>query len=179
VHGRQAIRKAVVAALRNQTAAEERVKATRVWPWRSKDLPAIAVYTLSESVNPESAQTAPRELERTVELAIEAAVKLGEDVDDVLDGLALEIERAMHADWTLGDTAADSVLQSTDVTVVPDGDQDVGLLRIVYRVWYYTHAPEAEDVTLDSFTNANIRYDLGGEQHAENEAQDALTLEGV
>jgi hypothetical protein len=179
-HQRTVIRAAFVEALKDKTRAEERVVSTRVWPWKEKDLPAIAVYTLTESVDPASRATAPRELERNVDVAIEAVVQLSDGVDDELDAFAVEIERAVDA--ILSETAPDQVLsdvllQSTELAIATEGEQSVGLVRLVYDVRYYTSAPAAEDVPLTDLQTVDVRYsdlDGGDDIHAPNQANDRL-----
>ncbi len=182
IHKRQAIREAVKAQLIGvgpngydyRTAAALRVYATRVLPWKRGELPAIAVYMLEESVAPESKATAPRELTRNAQLAIEAAVKAGDNVDDALDAIALEIERAIHSDETLAGTASDAVLATTELNVAEDGERLVGFVRLTYSVTYYTYAPEAADVVLDDLTTVNIRTSLGGTVAPADQAEDLL-----
>jgi hypothetical protein len=161
-HPRQAIREAIKAALLNHTAAGARVFETRMLPAKRLELPAITVYTLEEPVDPASGSTAPRELTRNAQIAIEAAVKQGENVDDAMDDIALEIERAMHADETFGDVCANSILASTAMDVAEVGDQPIGVVILTYSVTYRTFAPEAADVTLDNFESAGVRYPVGG-----------------
>ncbi len=173
-HPRQLIREAAREALVGKTQAAERVYETRIVPWRRLELPAIAIYTLDEEVDPSSASTAPRELTRTVDLAIEAYVKQGDNVDDALDDIALEIERAMHADETLRGKASDSILASTQLGIVAEGEKTAGVAGLLYRVTYYTYAPEAADVQLDNFATADIRHNPGDSVHQDEEARDRL-----
>lgn len=171
-HQRKEIRLAVQAALvAADTAAETRVYASRMIPFRRIDLPAIAVYTLEESsVDNDSA---PRELTRTLQLVIEAAVRAtGTQIDDELDDLAEEIERAMHADETFGGKCGDSVLASTEMDLAEDGDRMIGILKLTYATTYYTYAPEDADVTLDDLETVETTYDLGTEP--EDQAVDLL-----
>jgi hypothetical protein len=177
LHQRQVIREAARDALRGRTAAGARVYETRVVPLRKLELPAVSVYTLEEEVDPASSSTAPRELKRTVDLAIEALVKQGDNVDDAIDAIALEIERAMHADPTLGGAASDSVLASTEIDVLEESDRVVGMARLVYSVTYYTWAPDSADVALPDLSTVGIRHDLGGAVHEDDEARD--TIEGL
>lgn len=174
MHQRQAIREAVKAQLLNRTAAGARVFESRTVPFQRLELPAIAVYTLSESVEIEG--TAPRELKRTMELAIEAHVSVRPDttVDDALDALAEEIERAMHADQTLGGTAGDAVLSSTDVGISAEGNRPTGVVGLTYSVTYRTYAPEASDVSLDDLNTADIKYSLENAVNPANQAEDKL-----
>lgn len=174
VHPRQQIRRAVVDLLRGQTPAEDRVLASRVVPWRVNQLPAIAVYALREQVDPVSESRAPRVLTRMVDLAIEAALIWDQTIDDAIDGMALAIERALHADDTLADTAAGSLLQSTTVDLSAEGQAPIGLLTLVYRVTYETGAPEAADVTLDDLATVDVRTNVGGVEPVLDEVQDRL-----
>lgn len=174
-HPRHLIRHAVKAALLNRTIAEERVQASRFIPWRPKDLPAIAIYTLTEGVDPASEDTAPRRLARRVDVGIEAAVTAGEDVDDVLDALAQEIEDAIDADLGLGGTVSkDVLLTGTETTVLEGGDQTVGIVRLTYAAEYYTEY-RARDSGLDDLKTVDTRHDLEGAQEAVNQAHDVVT----
>jgi len=171
-HQRQRIREAVATRLVCKTTAGARVFETRVIPFRRLELPALAVYALSESS--EDQQSAPRELKRTLSLIIEAAVKSGDNVDDAMDMIALEVERAMHADETFGGLASDSVLASTDLEVFEEADQFVGLVKLQYEVTYYTAAPDAADVPMDDLQTISARTNLGGAQHEGDQAQDLV-----
>jgi hypothetical protein len=175
MHARQAIREAVVTALRAaNTNAQQRVYETRVIQWRPADLPAIAVYTLEETSQIRNA--APRELVRTVQLAIEAAVvqKNGSNVDDDMDSIAQQIERAMHADETFGGLAADSVLTSTEIEVSENGAAPIGVIRLVYTTDYFTFAPDAADQTLDDLKTVDTKTSLGGAVNPGNQSEDKL-----
>jgi hypothetical protein len=160
-HRRQLIREAIKAALLSQTAAGIRVYETRKVPAKRLELPSIAIYTLQESINPDSKNRAPRELTRNVSVAIGAAVKEGENVDDAMDDIALEIERVMHADETFGGVCGDSILSETEMDVSEIGDQPIGIVILTYSVTYYTTAPEAEDTDLDDFESAGVHYPVG------------------
>jgi hypothetical protein len=171
-HQRQRIREAVAARLVCKTSAGDRVFETRVVPFRRLELPAIAVYALSESS--EDQQSAPRELKRTLSLTIDAAVKSGDNVDDAMDAIALEVERAMHADETFGGLASDSVLASTDIEVFEEADQFVGLVKLQYEVTYYTAAPDAADVVLDDLESIYTETQL---RNAADAVEDRITFE--
>jgi hypothetical protein len=175
-HPRQDIREAAKAQLvAANTAAADRVTETRVVPHKRPKLPAIAVYMLAETVDPASWATAPRELKRFADLAIEGAAQQAEDVDDALDALALQIEAAIHKDETLGGKCSDCVLASTEVDVLEEGQQLIGVVRLNYRVTYYTDAPAISDqAALDDLRTANIRHNVGGNLPAGNEAVDQL-----
>lgn len=172
-HQRQLIRTAVKDALiAAATSAGANVQATRMVAWGRNDLPAIAVYTLEETSDDQ--QSAPRELQRVMQLAIEAAVKPAGNVDDALDAICLEIERAMHADAFFGGVCAGSSLTSTELDVLESGDKTIGLARLVYTVAYQTQAPDAVDQTFDDLSTAATQYSLAGAQATADRAKDTL-----
>lgn len=161
MHPRQIIRDAVVATLVGQTAAGAKVKSTRKIPTRKSELPSISVYSEDEKVDRASQTTAPRELDRETEVRIAGWVGFGDDVDDRMDDLALEIETAMHADPYLGGAAGDSFLIETQTTVDPEGDTPMGLIVLTYAVTYYTLAPPAPTI-VDDFRVADATTKIGG-----------------
>lgn len=174
MHERKDIRDAIVAALVAAGASfGSRVFPSRNPPLRTAELPAVCVYTDDEAVDRASWSTAPRELTRTVNVAVEAWARATDDIEDVLDALALEVETAMDADLNLDDTAFDSGLLSTEIGIASAGDRPMGAARLIYSVVYHTElrAPPVED----AFDVADIHYDLSGEQHADDQAHDTLT----
>lgn len=180
-HQRHLIRHALTDRLRNRTVAEERVEATRMVPWRAKDLPGIAVYALVEPVDPESASTAPRELTRYLRLAVELAIQAGTvsqtdvRIDDALDAGALEIEKVIAEDDTLGGTVGDIILENTEIDIPePRGEQLIGIVRLTYRATYRTLAHGAAD-NLDVLATVDTHYDLAAQQEDANQAEDLIT----
>lgn len=174
-HQRKTIREAIKAAIvAGSTAAGSRVFESRIVPWRTQELPAISVYTDDETVDPDSKSTAPRELDRGLQLAIEVAVIASADVDDALDALAFEIERIMDRDETFGGVCSGSILSTTEFGLKVDGERPMGLMRMVYSVRYFTYAPDADDVPLDDFKTADIVHNLSNEQHENDQANDRL-----
>lgn len=182
-HPRREIREAVRALLVGKTAAGSRVYETQMVPYRAVQLPAIAVFATSETVDPESQETAPRELKRTLRLVVAGFVKSagftaeGDNVDDAMDDLALEIEKAMHADPYFGGAAGDSILASVELDVDEEGGKMVGGVRLTYSVTYRTDAPAAADLPpLDDLTKVDVKTDLGGTTHAGNQAEDLIPV---
>jgi hypothetical protein len=184
-HKRQQIRTAAKTALIGATGispsityatdAGTRVYATRVIPFRRIESPALAVYTNSETVADN--QTAPRELERTVNLVVEIMYRQdgqADNVDDALDALCLQIEKAMHADPTLGGIASDCVLRECEPEFFEEGDAVIGSMKLTYSTRYYTYAPEAADLEFDDLSTVAIDYDLAGAQHADDQASDLI-----
>ncbi len=169
-HERQILREAVVARLTNATAAQHRVEAMRFVSYRGLELPAIGVYISEEPIDT-SSSTAPRKLTRTPQLAIEGVVRYAYDkVENDLDALALEIEKAIDPDPTFG-TLCDAILSSTSLDVLIDGDTMVGVVRLTYAVTYETDAPRPADVTLDALKTVDAKTSLGGAQAAADRSE--------
>lgn len=75
--------------------------AGRVWPnrmehWLADELPATGVYTLTEEVL--ETEISPDPLERRVALVVEILARAGAGVDDTLDALTWDMERALTLD---------------------------------------------------------------------------------
>lgn len=164
-HPRQAIRHAVVTQLAGKTAAGARVFPDRRVAFQRVDLPALAVYVPTESVDVQSRSTAPRELDRRAQVVVEGLVQQAENADDALDALALEVESALHADWGLGGTASDLLLTSTETDVVDTGKQLIGVVRLEFEVRYFSEA--APVLELDDFKTANVRHGTLAEDNVE------------
>lgn len=164
-HPRKLIRHAAVARLiAASTAAGTRVEATREEPNRRGELPAIGVYTSTESVE-EVGDTAPRELTRVPELHIVAWVghSQANPADDRMDDIAEQIEAAMESDRYLGGTVGGqgAILTSTDMRVraAEGNDPIVGIIVLTYSATYYTSPAVGP---LDDFLTAKATHDLVG-----------------
>ena len=181
MHERQAIRNAVVAALTNTTAAGSRVVKSRQEPVRMAELPTINVASIDDTTDEESSSSAPRDLFRTYTLRIVGFVSAASpavgpetSVDDALDALALEIEAALDADVTFGDTASDSYVSGTEFDEgLSAGDRPMGavVLTLVakYRTGLRVAAPQ------NAFDTADARTSVNGEQDADEQLHDRLT----
>lgn len=177
IHQRQAIRTAVMEQLLRRTVAMDSVVSTKKTPWRTKDLPGISVYTLTEPVDEDSRSTAPRELRRVLRVQIEGALQLTDDIADALDAFAVEIEAAVDSDPTFGGAASDAFLADTAITIEPGAEQPVGSIVLTYEVPYYTPCPHPDDVSLpNDFATADVRTNLGGTQATADQAEDRVTV---
>lgn len=177
-HQRKIIRAAVADILVSaSTAAGSRVYPSRRLPLRRLELPAIAVYTTTDTVSDGSAATAPRELQRQLSLVVECCVSATQDeaIDDLLDDIAEEVEAALHADPYFGDTCSDSVLADTSIDLDDSGDRLVGVVQLTYTVTYYQLAPAAPELV--DWRVAEIDYSLSGELEYDDQAHDELVLQ--
>lgn len=133
---RKSIRHAIAAALTGNTSAGANVFASRTRSIPASKLPAILVYTSSETA--EVFNQSPRELRRTLSVGIEIAARADDDLDDALDDIAEQVERVMSEHQTLSGTASDVLLTGTEITLTKDGDNQHGAAILTYEVTYYT-----------------------------------------
>lgn len=141
-HLRRQIRDQVATMLAGLTTTGSNVFVTRAHPAEQANLPALLIYTLSETadLSTDDAQGV-KTYRRTLELAVEGVAQ-GVSVDDVLDDIALEVEEAIEADPTLGGLAWDSALTDTSIDVSRDGKKEGGSVRLVYSITYYATAAD-------------------------------------
>lgn len=167
---RKNIRQKVVELLLYKTAAEDRVfsnPARNLW---QENLPAILVYSRSETVNEFS--SAPRTLKRSLRLAIECVANADENLDDQLDDLTEEVERALGADESLGGLASDCLLEEVTMELKGDGQTVIGSCALTYLVTYFSEIKdESEIVPLEGI---DIAYDLNSNES--REAEDKIDL---
>lgn len=167
-HQRELIRNAVVTALTGSTVAGGNVFPTRFLPNRLANLPALAVYTIDETVDPgslDNTQGTSREFTRNMRLMVEGVIRASgtaDNPDNALDDFAVQIERALNVDDTFGGVCGWSIMESTEVHVFEEGQKAFGLIQIVYMVRYYTDAPEASDVTLQPLKTIDVVWGPNG-----------------
>ena len=179
MHQRRIIRDAIAAQLIGKTAAGPRVTRARVDPHQRRLLPAISVYTPSESVDPDSMTRRPRELTR--ELAVEivgwVAHSEANPAIEALDDLAEQIEAVIDIDPYLGGAAGlgGAVLQSTEVKIEGEDNSDllVGVVVLTYTVPYVTSP--AATAELAEFLRAGVTTVVDGAT-VDNAANDVIEV---
>jgi len=143
-HVRQQIREAIATALTGLPTTGARVFQTRVYPVEDVDLPALLIYSQNEDSTPISI-TAPRTMERSLLLQVEAVAKGVTDLDDELDTICAEVEVALAMPLAVLDGIATSIaLTATEIEIVA-AEKPTGRARLSYRVDYFTaeNAPTA------------------------------------
>jgi len=142
-HARQKIREAAAAIL---VAAIPGVVVSRSNQGKVMAHPHIDVYIQSEqSEMANNTIGAPRNYLRTASLVVAASIKASESADDEVDDIAAQIEAAMAADLSLGDTCQDIELYSTIIEQETRAEVLYARAELSYRVWYYTTALNPED----------------------------------
>lgn len=138
VHPRAELRAAVLARLAPLVPSVfVKIVKARVHNFQPDDLPAAAIYTLTET-SPRDA-VAPK-LKRTLSLIVDLHLAGGVDLDDRADALALEIEAALAGDRKFGGRAIDSQLAATNIGLNGEGERATGLCRLRFDIVYRTNA---------------------------------------
>ena len=139
-HVRQQIRDAVATTLTSAVSlVSSRVYTTRVHPLNEANLPAISVYTGSES-----SERYNVDINRTLSLEIDIYVRETGSFDDDVDAIAVQVEEAMAGDFTIGGLVKSSVLISTAIQFDGEADQILGVAKLTYQVRYVTSLTDVE-----------------------------------
>jgi hypothetical protein len=106
--------------------------------------PAILINTGQERVGDEQ-KTCPdmRRRELTVDIYGMVVGSIKDDLDLSLDALALEIEKAMNAYYTIGGLAESSSLSDTSTVVEQGARLLIGVVKLSYEVNYWTRTIKA------------------------------------
>lgn len=158
-----------------KTIAGDRVFGSRAKGLRRSQMPAILVYTKSES----SAlfNESPREFQRDLTVAVDLVME-GESedaLDDQLDDWAEQVERAIFLEETFGGVCSDTLLGETEMDVDTEGEKPVGAVRMSLTMPYYSRLPEDLTKDLDELSEINAKMDLAPKD-GKIEAEDKVTL---
>lgn len=143
-HRRKQIRDAVVARLDDLATTGTRCYGGRTLPLGDGFSPTLLVYSRQENSSYEAMGGAGRPLQRIVKLAVHGYVaSAGSDPEDTLDQIALEVERALMADETLGGLAVSIELTATDIDAeLTESNRRVGEIRLTYDIEYSSAADD-------------------------------------
>jgi hypothetical protein len=147
-HVRQQIRDQFVTVLKaGVSLVSRRVYATRVYPLTQAKLPAITVTLSSESseLMVMGATMASKSLDRTVDVVVSIYENATASIDSALDAIAVQVEEAIGADYTLGGLAKHSVLTSTSIDFSGETEQPVGIATLTFSVRYVTGLTDVEN----------------------------------
>ncbi|WP_150526806.1 hypothetical protein [Roseibium sediminis] len=133
-HIRQRIRDKAVNLLSNLPTTGNRCYSMRTYPTDRDKPPCLLVYTLREASDTDSLGDDDRDLQRRIELTVEAQAR-GRDFDDTLDAIAAEVETVLFQNRTFDGLAIDSTLTQTALEL-GDGENNrrSGVLTLTYSV---------------------------------------------
>jgi phosphoenolpyruvate-protein kinase (PTS system EI component) len=146
-HVRQQVRDAFVTALKaGVPLVAKRVFATRVYPLTQAKLPAITVTAGAETsgLMTMGATMGVKSLDRTVEITVSIYENATASLDSTIDAIAVQVEEAIGADFTLGGIAKESVLTSTSIDFSGETEQPVGIATMTFAVRYVTSLTDVE-----------------------------------
>lgn len=179
-HPRQAIREAAQLMLLNQGPWLDRVYTNRMRalsqrPAQRSDrsqLPALVIYTREEKA--EIFNVAPREYRCVVDLVLEVIADAADDVDVLLDDMAVVVERILGRDDTIAGTADDCVYSASQMTIIADGvERPIGAIALTFQATYYRNAPDGPNegapdggynTTLPDLGEVYVDYSLDNKQ---------------
>lgn len=132
-HARRSIREAAVTKLTGLTTTGNRVYDSRVFPLSESNLPCIAVYTADENIERASLGGL---LVREVDLVVRGYARAAASVEDVLDGIAEEVEVALTSVAGVKELTVRSIETEFD----GEGDMPIATIAITFNAQYYTNA---------------------------------------
>ncbi len=142
-HVRKQIRDKVASILKSNVGlVKRRVYTTRVHPLNDTNLPAISVYTGSETS--QRMNLGVTDVIRQLALEIDVYVRETSKFDDDVDAIAVQVEEAMAGNFTLDGLAKFVVLTSTQIQFDGDADQILGVAKLTYSVEYVTPIDDVE-----------------------------------
>ena len=135
LHLRKQIREAAAAALTGLTTSGSRVFESRVHELQDVNLPGLRIYTNNEDVRVDSIGV-DRQVERGLDLVVEACSKKTTGLDDELDLMIQEVEVVIAANQNLGG-AKRIQLTGIEIDMEGEAEKEVGIARMTFQVRYY------------------------------------------
>ena len=142
-HVRQQIREYFETQLTGLTTTGANVYASRVYQLSGAKLPALLIYTQSESVS-EVSFSQRKVQERMLEVVVEGYVRAVSNFDDTIDLIAKEVEVAVLDSTDLGGLAINTELSSVDSDYSGEAEQPVATIRMTFDVQYRTETGQPE-----------------------------------
>jgi hypothetical protein len=138
-HLRKRIRAAIAEQLIGLPSIGDRVFRTRRYALSAdNDLPAICIYTLTETVKTRTLAP-PRLQDRILSVAVEVVSAATDDLDDQLDQICKDVEARMALDPELGGLSKDLWFESTEIKLTAaEGNQPTGSAVMKYSALYIT-----------------------------------------
>ena len=77
-------------------------------------------------------------IERNLEIMVEGFAKATNNIDEILDTIAKEVEVALATDLTRGGHAKTTFLTNTEYELENIGNQQLGVIKLTFNVHYIT-----------------------------------------
>lgn len=135
-HARTQIRKAIKDLLLPVAVFQAHIFTSRFSNLQLSELPSANIFCLVESATPADIHNA--EIDRVLQVGISIKTAVTDDIDDVLDELAEQVELVIDANTTLGGIVKSLSLVRTQIQTNEDGAEPVGEALLQYQVNYGT-----------------------------------------
>jgi len=136
-HVRKSIRDNITTTLTGLATTGSNVYQTRFFPLAETKLPAICIYSKTES-SEYATLTVPRSVMHECEFTVEAYVKATSGIEDTIDTIAVEISEALANDVTRGGYAKDTRVTEFSFDFNAEGEQPIGIATFTVAVDYAT-----------------------------------------
>ena len=144
-HARTQIRHAFQVALSGLPAVGANVFVSRALSLEQTSLPAILIYTQDEQSAAE-AMGSNRPLMRGLQVIVDIVLQASAGFDDLVDNIAVDVEKAIHNNQPLMALLKELQLASTKMSVDGHEEQLTASLRLVYEVQYWTREADPETI---------------------------------
>jgi hypothetical protein len=138
-HERQDIRDAIVLALTGLVTTGSNVISSNVYPIADDQLPALSIYTLSETSNVVSKSSSGAILERSVEFVVTAYVKASSNYDSIIDTILQEVEQALEEDNTVNSLVQFIYPTDLNIDISDEGNKPIAIAAQGFRLQYRTN----------------------------------------
>jgi len=115
---------------------------SRVYDVQETELPALLVYTTADDVSDQSLGAL---IGRSVQCVVEGHAKVAANLDDTLDAISLEVEKALGVALSVGGT---NILLAYDGANIALGETDkpVGVITMRFSALLYTQRTTPETI---------------------------------
>lgn len=137
-HAHKLIRDAAKTALTGLTTTATRVFANRLYALADTDLPGLRISLDAETVDVPDIGVNPVQ-ERQLQLLVECCAKANTALDDAVDQIQLEVEKALSSGLTVGSVHLDCVLAASQFDDAI-GLTPVAVKKVTYLVKFFTRA---------------------------------------
>jgi hypothetical protein len=162
---------------------QDRIYPNRPTPLFEVELPAICVYTKSETAVPRDGEKLPKHYDRKLIITIEILATVETGFDDVIDSIAEKVEALLLAQWFLKDPVTDVetvdnlVMKGTEIAFVgEDVHNIIASGQITLEVEW--NADIVFPALPDIFDEMKVDHDIdaaSGDGHVGPEAEDEVT----
>lgn len=166
---RQILRQKVYDLLLDKTGAGSRIYKSKLTPWEDEALPAINIFTPSETQTGQKVTSCPK-FDTSLRLGIEIITTNEEGWDDIADQLAEQVLRILLCQSDIP-VKRDIASISTNIEFRSGGDAPLVATLIQIEIGYdeiYTALPSAEVIPFEAHVAVKFKRDPGGNPDKEH-----------